>query len=80
MRSRSLGKRRAQLKVRPCAVGGELTDLEQAKKYRQQAAELLLMAEKVIIKEQRHGLLTMATMYHRLAERLEAGGEDDELG
>ena len=53
-------------------LGERLTqELERAAQYRQQAAELLLLAERVATDVQRSTLIGLATTYHRMAEQLE---------
>jgi hypothetical protein len=46
-------------------------ELERAAQYRQQASELLGLAERVGIDEQRKTLIGLASTYHRMAEQLE---------
>jgi ribosomal protein L17 len=51
------------------------TDSEKAKGYRQRAAEMIAMAEETKNPDRRHMLLSIAAMYHRLAQSME-GDED----
>jgi hypothetical protein len=46
-------------------------ELERARQYRAQAAELLRLSERVAEPEQRRTLIDLASTYHRMAEQLE---------
>jgi hypothetical protein len=46
-------------------------ELERARQYRDQAAELLRLSERVTPPEQRRTLIDLASTYHRMAEQLE---------
>jgi hypothetical protein len=47
------------------------TELERARQYRDQAAELLRLSERVTEPEQRRTLIDLASTYHRMAEQIE---------
>ena len=47
------------------------TELERARQYRDQAAELLRLSERVTEPDQRRTLVDLASTYHRMAEQLE---------
>ena len=48
-----------------------IKELERALQYRQQAVELLLIAERVATEEQRRTLFGLVAAYHRVAEQLQ---------
>ena len=47
------------------------TELERARQYRDQAAELLRLSERVTEPDQLRTLVDLASTYHRMAEQLE---------
>ena len=56
--------------------GGDLgailsAELDRARQYRDQAAELLRLSERVTEPDQRRTLVDLASTYHRMAEQLE---------
>ena len=46
-------------------------ELDRARQYRDQAAELLRLSERVTEPDQRRTLVDLASTYHRMAEQIE---------
>jgi hypothetical protein len=55
------------------AFGGQSlsAELERARQYRDQAAELIRLSDRVTEPDQRRTLVDLASTYHRMAEQLE---------
>jgi hypothetical protein len=47
------------------------SELERARQYRDQAAELLRLSERIAEADQRRTLVDLASTYHRMAEQIE---------